>query len=92
MSVVSLAGLPTRAARLGCVEEVRASLLDWARRGLRLLFVHGTREVRLLMQDAHHEYPRAAARTQGLGAVVAKRLDSPYLPGRRSRLWLTVNA
>jgi bifunctional non-homologous end joining protein LigD len=33
-----------------------------------------------------------AARAQGLPAVVAKRLDSPYLPGRRSRLWLTVPA
>ena len=33
-----------------------------------------------------------AARTQGLAGVVAKRLDSPYLPGRRSRLWLTVPA
>jgi bifunctional non-homologous end joining protein LigD len=31
-----------------------------------------------------------ASRTQGLTGVVAKRLDSPYLPGRRSRLWLTV--
>jgi len=33
-----------------------------------------------------------AAVAQGLGGVVAKRLDSPYLPGRRSRLWLTVPA
>jgi bifunctional non-homologous end joining protein LigD len=31
-----------------------------------------------------------AAAAQGLGGIVAKRLDSPYLPGRRSRLWLTV--
>ncbi|GIF06762.1 DNA polymerase ligase N-terminal domain-containing protein [Actinoplanes siamensis] len=28
-----------------------------------------------------------AARAQGLSGVVAKRLDSPYLPGRASRLW-----
>jgi bifunctional non-homologous end joining protein LigD len=28
-----------------------------------------------------------AARSQGLSGVVAKRLDSPYLPGRSSRLW-----
>ena len=31
-----------------------------------------------------------AAAAQNLRGVVAKRLDSPYLPGRRSRLWLTV--
>lgn len=36
------------------------------------------------------EFARDAARAQGLDAVVAKRLDSPYLPGRRSRLWLRV--
>ncbi|MBL1065233.1 non-homologous end-joining DNA ligase [Streptomyces sp. 7-21] len=42
-------------------------------------------------------YPRAeigpgdllgVARRHGLEGVVAKRLDSPYLPGRRSRLWV----
>ena len=33
-----------------------------------------------------------AATAQGLGGIVAKRLDSPYLPGRRSRLWLSVDA
>jgi bifunctional non-homologous end joining protein LigD len=32
-----------------------------------------------------------AAHTQGLPAVVAKRLDSPYLPGQRSRLWRLVS-
>jgi bifunctional non-homologous end joining protein LigD len=32
-----------------------------------------------------------AARTQGLDGVLAKRLDSPYLPGRRSRLWLSLD-
>jgi bifunctional non-homologous end joining protein LigD len=36
------------------------------------------------------EFARDAARAQGLPAVIAKRLDSPYLPGRRSRLWLTI--
>jgi bifunctional non-homologous end joining protein LigD len=30
---------------------------------------------------------REAARERGLAAVIAKRLDSPYLPGVRSRLW-----
>jgi bifunctional non-homologous end joining protein LigD len=33
-----------------------------------------------------------AARAQGLDGIVAKRLDSPYLPGRRSRLWLSITA
>ncbi|GID95991.1 DNA polymerase ligase N-terminal domain-containing protein [Amorphoplanes digitatis] len=33
-----------------------------------------------------------AARAQGLPGVVAKRLDSPYLPGRRSRLWRSIDA
>jgi bifunctional non-homologous end joining protein LigD len=36
------------------------------------------------------EFALEAAAAQGLGGVVAKRLDSPYLPGRRSRLWLAV--
>ena len=36
-------------------------------------------------------YALEAARDQGLPAVVAKRLDSPYLPGRRTRLWLEIN-
>ncbi|MEU4158152.1 DNA polymerase ligase N-terminal domain-containing protein [Actinoplanes sp. NPDC026670] len=30
------------------------------------------------------------ARAQGLPGIVAKRLDSPYLPGRASRLWRTI--
>ncbi len=38
------------------------------------------------------EFALDAARAQGLSGVVAKRLDSPYLPGRRSRLWLSVPA
>ena len=32
----------------------------------------------------------AATREQGLEGIVAKRLDSPYRPGRRSREWLKV--
>jgi bifunctional non-homologous end joining protein LigD len=32
------------------------------------------------------------AQAQGLSGIVAKRLDSPYLPGRRSRLWLSIDA
>jgi bifunctional non-homologous end joining protein LigD len=38
------------------------------------------------------EFALEAARGQGLGGIVAKRLDSPYLPGRRSRLWLSIDA
>ena len=33
-----------------------------------------------------------AARVEGLPGVVAKRLDSPYEPGRRSRHWLSIDA
>jgi bifunctional non-homologous end joining protein LigD len=32
------------------------------------------------------------SREQGLSGVVAKRLDSSYLPGRRTRRWLTIDA
>jgi bifunctional non-homologous end joining protein LigD len=38
------------------------------------------------------EFALEAARAQGLGGIVAKRLDSVYLPGRRSRLWLSISA
>jgi bifunctional non-homologous end joining protein LigD len=38
------------------------------------------------------EFALDASRAQGLAGVVAKRLDSPYLPGRRSRLWLEIAA
>jgi bifunctional non-homologous end joining protein LigD len=38
------------------------------------------------------EFALDAARAQGLDGIVAKRLDSPYLPGRRSRLWLAIDA
>jgi bifunctional non-homologous end joining protein LigD len=36
------------------------------------------------------EFALEAARAQGLTAVVAKRLTSPYLPGGPSRLWRTI--
>jgi len=36
------------------------------------------------------EFAIEAARAQGLAQVVAKRLDSPYLPGRRSDLWRVI--
>jgi ATP-dependent DNA ligase len=31
-----------------------------------------------------------AAQAQGLAAVIAKELDSPYRPGRRSLSWISV--
>jgi bifunctional non-homologous end joining protein LigD len=37
------------------------------------------------------EFALEAAEAQGLAGVVAKRLDSPYLPGRRSRLWRSIS-
>ncbi|MGE5828032.1 MAG: DNA polymerase ligase N-terminal domain-containing protein [Micromonosporaceae bacterium] len=36
-------------------------------------------------------FARQAAREQGLPGVVAKRLDAPYQPGRRTRTWLSVD-
>jgi bifunctional non-homologous end joining protein LigD len=33
-----------------------------------------------------------ASREQGLGGVIAKRLDSPYEPGKRTRRWLSIDA
>ena len=36
------------------------------------------------------EFAIETARAQGLAQVVAKRLDSPYLPGRRSDLWRVI--
>jgi bifunctional non-homologous end joining protein LigD len=38
------------------------------------------------------EFVLDAAAAQGLTGVVAKRLDSPYLPGRRTKLWLRIDA
>ncbi|MET0862233.1 MAG: glycosyl hydrolase [Microbacterium sp.] len=46
--------------------DVAAHLLDWARRGLRVLLVNGTRELKLLTADEHVFHERAAARTPGL--------------------------
>jgi bifunctional non-homologous end joining protein LigD len=37
------------------------------------------------------EFALEAAGAQGLAGIVAKRLDSPYLPGRRSRLWRSIS-
>jgi len=36
------------------------------------------------------EFALAAAGEQGAPGIIAKRLDSPYQPGRRSRLWRTI--
>jgi bifunctional non-homologous end joining protein LigD len=37
------------------------------------------------------EFALEAAAAQGLTGVVAKRLDSPYLPGRHSELWRSIS-
>jgi hypothetical protein len=46
--------------------DVAATLLEWARQGLKVLVVHGTREVKLLLRGLHTRHDRAAARTPGL--------------------------
>ena len=46
--------------------DAAARLLDWARRGLKVLVVHGAREVKLLAQGLYTHHRRAAARTPGL--------------------------
>ena len=64
--------------------DVAAHLLDWARRGLRVLVVHGTRELKLLLRGLHTNHTRAAARTPGLdgrddelAAILAELLALP---------------
>jgi alpha-L-rhamnosidase len=46
--------------------DVAAHLLDWARQGLKVLLVDGTRELKLMATDEHFSHERAAARTPGL--------------------------
>ncbi|HOA27716.1 MAG TPA: hypothetical protein PKG51_09420, partial [Arachnia sp.] len=46
--------------------DVASLLLDWARRGMRLLIVNGAREVRSIERDLHFVNERAASRTPGL--------------------------
>jgi hypothetical protein len=46
--------------------DVAAQLLQWARQGLKVLIVHGTRELKLLMQRLYTTHERAVARTPGL--------------------------
>jgi bifunctional non-homologous end joining protein LigD len=36
-------------------------------------------------------FAREAARAQRTGGLIAKRLDSAYLPGERSRLWRSID-
>jgi bifunctional non-homologous end joining protein LigD len=43
-------------------------------------------------RDAHGADVLAAARENGIGGIVAKRLDAPYLPGGRGDEWLKVKA
>ena len=46
--------------------DAAAHLLDWARQGLKVLVVHGTRELKLLVRGLHTSHERAAVRTPGL--------------------------
>jgi hypothetical protein len=46
--------------------DVAARLLTWARQGLKVLVVHGTRELKLLLSGLYTTHERAAARTPGL--------------------------
>ena len=46
--------------------DVAAHLLAWADRGLRVVIVHGARELEFLMAGRHRVHERAAARTPGL--------------------------
>ena len=64
--------------------DVAAHLLDWARRGLRVVVVHGARELKLLAQGLHTHHAQAAARTPGLdgrddelAATMAELLTQP---------------
>lgn len=61
-----------------------ANLLDWARQGLKVVFVHGARELKYLQAGTFHSYETAAARTPGLDgrddelrATVAALLELP---------------
>jgi hypothetical protein len=46
--------------------DAAAKVLEWAREGLKVLVVHGARELKLLMKGLHTTHQRAAARTPGL--------------------------
>ena len=46
--------------------DAAAHLLDWARKGLKVLLVHGARELKVLAKGLHTSHERAAARTPGL--------------------------
>lgn len=46
--------------------DAAARVLDWARQGLKVLIVHGARELKLLMAGLYTTHDRAAARTPGL--------------------------
>ena len=46
--------------------DVAAKVLDWARQGLKILVVHGARELKLLERGLYRTHERAAAWTPGL--------------------------
>ena len=56
--------------------DTAARLLDWARRGLTVLVVHGARELKLLARGLYTDHPRAAVRTPGLDGRDAELADT----------------
>jgi bifunctional non-homologous end joining protein LigD len=66
--------------------------LPWSqrRRLLDELEVAGPRWATCPTYPGEGDVTMAAAQAQGLEGVVAKRMDSPYLPGQRSRSWIKV--
>ncbi len=56
--------------------DVAARLLAWAEDGVRILVVHGTRELKSLIAGTDTHHPRAAARTPGLDGRDAELADT----------------
>ncbi|MGW8484569.1 glycosyl hydrolase [Microbacterium sp. NPDC055903] len=56
--------------------DVAALLLDWARKGLRLLIVNGTRELKVQLEGSTTFTERAAVRTPGLDGRDAELADT----------------
>jgi bifunctional non-homologous end joining protein LigD len=89
-----LAAVPVRYVVFDLLEQDGRSLLDTPYRVRRErltglgLDAHPGVVVPAMFTDVAGEVVVAAVTQQGLEGVVAKRLDSLYLPGRRSRSWI----
>lgn len=78
--------------------EVAAKILEWARQGVKVLLVHGARELKLLLGGLYTNHERAATRTPGLDgrdeeltAVMAELLGLPTVAAIDDPAW-TVEA